>query len=347
MRRWTIFVVAATLITLLFPIQFLPNASAALPTRSVRNSQDAQPGKRHALSAAKTRSKAKAHKNRAARARARALAAERCEDMPRSYTGDYGVSTRAALVLDMENGQVLYAQDADAPIAPASLTKILTLYLINEHLRDGSLTLSTPIPVSFEASHAGGSNMHLRTGEMVPVMELMKGIAVASANDGCMAIAEYLGNGAPGPFVEAMNRKAQELGMTNTHFENPNGLPADGQVTTARDMATLAQAYLQHFPQMLAVHSMTEFTHNNRPRHNANSLLGKVEGVDGLKTGFVCASGFNIVATAKRNSTRLVAVVLGARNQIIREYEATRLLEEGFKIVTAQNFRPKPVAMAR
>jgi len=338
MRRWTIFVIAAVLIAFLFPFQSLPDAAAA---STHQYSQAPHTGKRHAIASAK------GHKHKLSR-RARALAAERCEGMPASYTGDFGVSTRAALVLDLDNGQVLYAQDADTPIAPASLTKILTLYLINEHLRDGSLTLSTLVPVTEEASHSGGSNMHLREGELVSVMELIKGIAVASANDGCMAIAQYLGHGDPAPFVAAMNRKARELGMTNTHFENPNGLPADGQVTTARDMAILAQAYLSRFPQMLAVHSMTEFIHNNHPSHNANSLLGKVEGVDGLKTGFVCASGFNIVATAKRNATRLVVVVLGARTQIIRENEATRLLDDGFKLVTAQNYpHPKPVAMVR
>jgi len=346
------FFIAFTIVTLLFQFQFLPDAFAAAPKKSSRETHKLVGASTHTrlhMVSAKGHSRLKGHKvARISRARSRALAEERCEDSPVSYQGDFGVSTKAALVLDMENGQVLYAQDADTPIAPASLTKILTLYLINEHLRDGSLKLDTLIPVSFEASHAGGSNMCLRAGEMVSVMELIKGIAVASANDGCMAMAEYLGNGDPHLFVEAMNRKAQELGMTNTHFFNPNGLPVDEQVTTARDMATLARAYLTQFPQMLAIHSMTEFAHNNRMRHNANSLLGKVEGVDGLKTGFVCSSGFNIVVTAKRNATRLVAVVLGARSHIIREREATRLVEEGFKIVAAENAQAgKPVAMAR
>lgn len=256
--------------------------------------------------------------------------------LPDSYKGEFGVDTKAAMVMDMETGRVLFAQEPDMPIAPASLTKVLTLYLINERLREGSLKRDEPITVSPEASHAGGSTMRLKTGETVTLDDLIKGIAIASANDGCVAVAEYLGKGDVHPFVDAMNRKAKEIGMANSQFFNPNGLPAEGQVTTARDMAVLAQTYLKTFPETLSIHSMTEFTHNNRVRHNSNSLLGKVEGVDGLKTGFVCASGFNIVVTAKRGDTRLVAVVLGAKNRRIREREATRLVEEGFKIVAAE-----------
>ncbi|KAF0235390.1 MAG: D-alanyl-D-alanine carboxypeptidase [Desulfovibrionaceae bacterium] len=256
--------------------------------------------------------------------------------LPDSYKGEFGVDTKAALVMDMQTGRVLFAQEPDMPIPPASLTKVLTLFLINERLREGSLKLDETIPVSQEASHAGGSTMRLKTGESVTLDDLIKGIAIASANDGCVAVAEYLGKGDTHPFVEAMNRKAKEIGMANSQFFNPNGLPAEGQVTTARDMAVLAQTYLKTFPETLSIHSMTEFTRNNRVRHNSNSLLGKVEGVDGLKTGFVCASGFNIVVTAKRGDTRLVAVVLGAKNRRIREREATRLVEEGFKIVAAE-----------
>lgn len=256
--------------------------------------------------------------------------------LPDSYKGEFGVDTKAALVMDMQTGRVLFAQEPDMPIPPASLTKVLTLFLINERLREGTLKLDESIPVSQEASHAGGSTMRLKTGESVTLDDLIKGIAIASANDGCVAVAEYLGKGDTHPFVEAMNRKAKEIGMANSQFFNPNGLPAEGQVTTARDMAVLAQTYLKTFPETLSIHSMTEFTRNNRVRHNSNSLLGKVEGVDGLKTGFVCASGFNIVVTAKRGDTRLVAVVLGAKNRRIREREATRLVEEGFKIVAAE-----------
>lgn len=260
----------------------------------------------------------------------------RAEAQPESYKGEFQLGTKAALLMDMATSRVLYAQEPDLPIPPASLTKVLTLYLVNESIQAGALAPDQNIPVSQDASHAGGSTMRLRTGEMVSVSELIKGIAVASANDGCVAVAEYLGRGDQAVFVGAMNQKAKELGMRDSQFLNPNGLPAEGQVTTARDMATLAKRYLDRFPEALAIHSMTEIVHNNRVRHNSNSLLGKVEGVDGLKTGFVCASGFNIVVTAKRGDTRLVAVVLGARSRGVREREATRLIEEGFKIVAAE-----------
>lgn len=285
---------------------------------------------------AKSKSASKGKKRAAGEAREPRQAKAAPPALPDSYKGEFGVDTKAALVMDMQTGRVLFAQEPDMPIPPASLTKVLTLFLINERLREGSLKLDESIPVSQEASHAGGSTMRLKTGETVTLDDLIKGIAIASANDGCVAVAEYLGKGDTHPFVEAMNRKAKEIGMANSQFFNPNGLPAEGQVTTARDMAVLAQTYLKTFPETLSIHSMTEFTHNNRVRHNSNSLLGKVEGVDGLKTGFVCASGFNIVVTAKRGDTRLVAVVLGAKNRRIREREATRLVEEGFKIVAAE-----------
>lgn len=265
---------------------------------------------------------------------------------PDSYRGEFGVTTKSAMVMDADTGRVLFAQEPDMPIAPASLTKVLTLYLVNERLKNGSLKLDTQIPVSEEASHAGGSNMRLKAGETVSLEDLIKGIAIVSANDGCIAVAQYLGGGDMAPFIEEMNKKAKELGMASSQFFNPNGLPADGQQTTARDMAILSKAYLAKFPESLAIHSMTEFTRNNRIRHNSNTLLGRVEGVDGLKTGFVCASGFNIVVTAKRGDTRLVAVVLGARNRGVRAREATRLVEEGFKIVAAEKSQGvKQVAM--
>lgn len=264
---------------------------------------------------------------------------------PASYKGEFQVETKASLLMDMKTGRVLFAQEPDLPIAPASLTKVVTLYLINEYIQQGKLQPETVIPVTYDASHAGGSSMHLRTGENVVLSDLIKGIAIVSANDGCVAVAQYLGHGDVSPFVAAMNEKARSLGMTNTHFFNPNGLPADGQVTTARDMAQLAREYLTRFPELLNIHSMTEFTWKNRIRHNSNTLLGRVEGVDGLKTGFVCSSGFNIITTAKRGDTRLVAVVLGARTRGIRQREATRLLEEGFKIIAAERRDGKQMAM--
>ncbi len=256
--------------------------------------------------------------------------------------GDIGVCTvprltvKAAVLWNMTTGETLYEQNPDVQIAPASLTKVLTLYIIFDAIRQGRLRPWDVVDVSARAATQGGSNMRLRTGEHVKVTELIKGIAVASANDACMAMAEYLEDGHPETFVTLMNATAKRLGMTNSAFMNPNGLPADGQVTTARDMQHLAAAYLEQFPKALTIHSMQYFTHNNRQRHNANSLLGRYEGVDGLKTGFVCSSGYNIIATAKRGDTRLIAVVLGSRSSGVRERETAKLLDKGFQIVAAQ-----------
>lgn len=255
------------------------------------------------------------------------------------------LTVKSAILWNMNTGEVLFEQNPDAQIAPASLTKVLTLYILFDAIRQGRLRPWDVIEVSERAATQGGSNMRLRNGEQVKVTDLIKGIAVASANDACMAIADNLENGNAEAFVALMNDTAKRLGMTNSVFFNPNGLPADGQLTTARDMLKLAAAYLEQFPKALTIHSMQYFTHNNRQRHNANSLLGRYDGVDGLKTGFVCASGYNIVATAKRGDTRLIAVVLGSRNPRVRERETAKLLDKGFKIVESKkSAAPAPAA---
>ncbi|MBI4805962.1 MAG: D-alanyl-D-alanine carboxypeptidase [Desulfovibrio sp.] len=232
--------------------------------------------------------------------------------------------------MNMNTGKVYFSQDPDERIPPASVTKVLTLYVVREALAQGKIKESTPIPVSALAIRTGGSTMSLYKGEKVPLSEIIKGISVVSANNACVAVAEYLGKGDSRRFVAQMNAKAQSIGMTRSVFKNPNGLPATGHVSTARDLAKLSASYLKRFPESLAIHSMTSHTYHGVTHRNANSLLGRYEGVDGLKTGFVCASGYNISATAKRGNTRLIAVVLGARNPIIREVETARLLEYGF-----------------
>ena len=250
--------------------------------------------------------------------------------------------------MNVSNGKVYYTQDPDERIPPASITKVLTLYLVREALAQGKVKESAPIPVSGLAIRTGGSTMSLYKGEKVPLSEIIKGISVVSANNACVAVAEYLGRGDSRRFVAQMNAKARSLGMSRSVFKNPNGLPATGQVSTARDIAKLSASYLQRFPESLAIHSMTNHTYHGVTHRNANSLLGRYEGVDGLKTGFVCASGYNITATAKRGNTRLVAVVLGARNPIVREVEAARLLEYGFTQAAADTPPPaKPAKAAK
>ncbi|MDP2848812.1 MAG: serine hydrolase [Humidesulfovibrio sp.] len=242
------------------------------------------------------------------------------------------LGAKSVIAMDLGTGRILYEQNADQQIPPASLTKVLTLYLTFEALQEHRLSLTDTVLVSPEATQAGGSRMNIRSGERVIVRELVKGIAVASGNDACWAMAQHLSGGEDvHPFVNAMNAKARELGMTDTVFKNPNGMPADGQLTTARDMLKLSASYLRRFPQSLTFHSMTTYVHNNHNHHNANRLLNTYEGVDGLKTGYVRASGYNNVVTAKRGDTRIVAVVLGARSAGARAVASQKLLDLAFQ----------------
>jgi D-alanyl-D-alanine carboxypeptidase len=250
----------------------------------------------------------------------------------RAAAGDVGA--KSAIAMDFGTGRILYEQNADQQIPPASLTKVITLYLTFEAMQENKLTFTDTVLVTPEASQAGGSRMNLKPGERVIVRELMKGIAVASGNDACVALAQYLSGGESWqPFVTAMNAKAHELGMNETVFKNPNGMPAEGQLTSARDMLRLANSYLHRFPQALSFHSMTTYVHNNHNHHNANRLLTSYDGVDGLKTGFVQASGYNNIVTAKRGDTRVIAVVLGARSASARAASTRKLLDIAFSRV--------------
>ncbi len=242
------------------------------------------------------------------------------------------ITSRSAILMDMTADRILFAHNADAAIQPASITKVLSLYIADEAIREGQVTLRDPVKISRKAGRTGGSKMFLQAGSELPLEELLKGMAVVSANDASVAVAEYIGGGTE-KFVERMNRKARELGMYNSHFRNPNGLPAEGQVTTARDILTLARAYLSQFPESLNIHSQQYYTYRKITQHNRNSLLSRYPNADGLKTGWVHKAGYHLVATAKRGDTRLIAVIMGAKNPKIRSREAERLLDEGFRIV--------------
>lgn len=248
------------------------------------------------------------------------------------------VNATSAMLVDVTNNEILLEHNPDVLIAPASFTKVLTLYLVFEALQRGDVKLDDPIFISRTAWQTGGSKMFVELGNKIPLEELLKGIAVVSGNDACVAVAEHL-YGSVDAFVTAMNQKAQELGMKRSRFLNPHGLPAQGQMTTARDMATLATAYLRRFPQSLRFHSMTEYTYHDITQPNRNRLLLKDSSVDGLKTGFVADSGYHLMATAQRNGLRLLAVVMGANTPAIREKEALALLNSGFRLFA---FIPPP-----
>lgn len=258
------------------------------------------------------------------------------------------INARSAILMEVTTGAILFEQNADEPIEPASFTKIASLYLIWEAVQQGKIHLNDEVWIGEAAWRTGGSKMFVALGTRVPLEELIKGIAVISGNDACIAAAEHL-SGSTDTFVDAMNRKSAELGMKRSRFLNPHGLPADGQITTARDMAVLDVSYIKTFPDALKYHSMREYTYNNILQYNRNHLLLKDPSVDGLKTGYIAASGYHLSATSQRDGMRLVAVVMGAANPATREREAMKLLNYGFRNFTlVQPFKEgQPVASAK
>lgn len=241
-------------------------------------------------------------------------------------------SFHSAILMDMTTGKVLRSHNADAPLQPASITKVLSLYLADEAIREGRVHPTDTVKISQKAGRTRGSRMYIEAGSEIPLAELLKGMAVVSANDASVAVAEHIG-GTVEDFVKQMNGKARDLGMTRSHFETPNGLPARGQFTTARDMLILASDYLRKFPESLELHSQQYYTYRDITQRNRNSLLRNYPNADGLKTGWVSRAGYHIVATAKRGNTRLIAVVMGARTSAIRARETEKLLDEGFMMV--------------
>jgi D-alanyl-D-alanine carboxypeptidase len=248
------------------------------------------------------------------------------------------IKAKSAILMDMTSGRILFSKNPDKPMPPASLTKILSLYLVHEAMKETKVRPQDRVKVSENASHTRGSRMRLSPGEDVSLEELIKGMAIVSGNDASVAVAEYMG-GDVESFVEKMNEKARELDMTQSRFQNPHGLPAKNQFTTARDILKLSRAYLQDFPESIKIHSMRSFTFEGSTLRNKNNLLHDCPDVDGLKTGFVGRGGYHIVATAKRGETRLIAVIMGCRNYRTRTREAIKLLKAGFKMAD-QNAAP-------
>ena len=241
-------------------------------------------------------------------------------------------SKYAAIVVDAATGEVLYAKNADAQRHPASITKIMTLYLTFEALANGKLRLDEQIPVSSHAAAQAPTKLGIHAGGSVSVDDAMRAIAVKSANDMAVALAEKLG-GSESNFASLMTVRAQELGMINTHYANASGLPDARQISSARDIAILSRAVMRDYPQYYGYFSLHQFIYHGEVMTNHNGLLGKMPGVDGLKTGFVNASGFNLAASAVRDNHRLIAVMLGGNTSSARDRHVESLLETGFDIV--------------
>lgn len=239
------------------------------------------------------------------------------------------LQVRSAILLNLTTGRVLYEQNADMRIPPASLTKVLAMFIAMDQVRAGKLSLKTNVRISRAAATTGGSRMRLRTGQRVPLEKLLTGMAVASGNDASMAVAQRISTSSRS-FVRIMNEKARQLGMKNSVFKTPHGLPAAGQITTARDMLTLARSYILTHPSAMRFHNTRVMHHNGFTIRNTNGLLGNVRGVDGLKTGWIAASGYNLIFTGKRGNTRLLGVVMGGTTKQARDRDARKLLEAGF-----------------
>jgi len=245
-------------------------------------------------------------------------------------SGSLQCDARSAILMDGFTGQVLFEQNPGSKMAPASFVKIMTLFLVYDAIRAGQLKMDEMVTVSEKAWRIQGSKMFIKVGERVKVEDLIKGVAIASGNDACIALAEHL-SGSEEAFVTKMNEKAKLLGLKDSQFRNSHGMPAEGQVTTAMDMATLSKRYIESHPESLAFHSTVEFEYNGIRQGNRNTLLQKNIGVDGLKTGHVEEAGYHLAATAKRDGQRMIAVVMGCDKMRKRGTEAQKLLEYGFK----------------
>lgn len=234
-----------------------------------------------------------------------------------------------SIVVDAYSGQVLYSFNADESRYPASLTKVMTLYLVFEALRDGALEAKEKLPVSRRASRQRPSRLGLRKGQTITVADAVLALITKSANDVAVVLAERLG-GSEDEFAWLMTRKARELGLRNTVFRNASGLHDPHQVTTARDMARLAMALINDFPVEYRLFAVEGFRYRGRRYKNRNPLLGVYEGADGMKTGYIRQSGFNLMSSASRDDHRLIGIVLGARSPELREWRMKALLDYGF-----------------
>ena len=240
------------------------------------------------------------------------------------------IAAKAYLLIDVLSGQTLVAVNADEPREPASLTKLMTAYLVFRALKEQELTPSQMATVSQKAWRAEGSRMFIDPKKAVSVDELLHGEIVQSGNDAAIALAEVTA-GSEEAFVERMNREAARIGMKGTRFVNATGLPAPQQVSTATDLALIAAAIIRDFPEFYALYSIKEYRYNNITQSNRNRLLWSDPYVDGVKTGFTDGAGFCLIASAKRGPRRLLAVVLGASSDAARASEAQKLLNYGFQ----------------
>ncbi len=258
------------------------------------------------------------------------------------------VAATAYILQDFHTGKVLAENNADARRAPASLTKIMTVYVVFRELSNGHLHLEDMANISEKAWKTSGSRMFVELGNQVKVEDLLKGVIIQSGNDASVALAEHVA-GNEATFADMMNQHAARLGMTNSHFKNSDGLPMDDHYTSARDLAILTTALIKEFPDYYRWFSQKEFTFNKITQHNRNQLLSRDESVDGVKTGFTDDAGYCLVASALREDMRLISVVLGAKSANARANENQSLLNYGFRFFESHRLYEgkKPLNEAR
>jgi len=240
------------------------------------------------------------------------------------------IGAKSYLVMDATTGKELASLDSDTQLAPASLTKIMTTYVVFKALKQGQISLEDEVTISEKAWRMPGSRMFVEVGKRVAIKDLLLGMIVQSGNDASVALAEHIA-GTEGVFAQMMNQYAQELRMHSSNFLNATGMPADGHVTTARDLATLARAIIEEFPEYYAWHAVKEFTYNDIKQNNRNSLLWRDPSVDGLKTGHTEDAGYCLVSSAKRDGMRVIAVVMGTSSTKARTDGSQALLNYSFR----------------
>lgn len=245
------------------------------------------------------------------------------------------VPAESYILLDHHSGRVLAELDADARMEPASITKLMTAYVVDVALRDGDISLDDKVLVSERAWRTGGSRMFIEVGKQVSVFDLLRGLIIQSGNDAAVALAEHIA-GSEEAFATLMNHHAVQLGLTNTHFVNSTGLPDEEHYASARDIATLGSALISEFPQSYKLNADREFVYNGIKQYNRNQLLWRDESVDGLKTGWTKSAGYCLAASAVRGDQRLISVVLGSPNDKSRLSASQSLLAYGFRFYTTR-----------
>ena len=250
---------------------------------------------------------------------------------PRFYIPEApSIAAKAYILMDHNSGKILAANNENEKRAPASLTKLMTSYVVFKRLKEEFITLDDEVKISEKAWRTDGSKSFIEVGKMIKLEDLLKGMIVQSGNDASVALAEHVA-GSEGTFVLFMNDYAQQIGMKNSRFENSSGLPHDDQYTTAKDMALLSSAMIREFPVYYEWYSEKEFTYNNITQINRNKLLFTDSTVDGLKTGWTQKAGYCLVTSANRVDMRLISVVLGSVSPAIRNSETEKLLDYGFR----------------